>query len=197
MLGDIRRNKPESYRKNECASVFRPGIRYREWGVNVMMVHAVQVVDADFAKSVHRACRVTLLYSYASELVGGGRPLEPDVRERLIPALAKFPTTLVMLAVAGEEVVGVAICFEGFSTFSARSLLNIHDLAVLPAWRGKGVGRALLEAVEERAGRRGCCKLTLEVTDANPRARQLYQRVGFRDYELGDSSTTHFMTKPL
>jgi ribosomal protein S18 acetylase RimI-like enzyme len=91
----------------------------------------------------------------------------------------------------------LAVCFFGFSTFQARPLLNIHDLAVVPEYRGRGVGRALLEAAEARAAERGCCKLTLEVQDANPRARQLYERYGFGDFVIGTPAPTRFLSKAI
>jgi len=40
------------------------------------------------------------------------------------------------------------VCFRGFSTFAAAPLINVHDLAVVPGFRGQGIGRRLLEAVE-------------------------------------------------
>ena len=90
-----------------------------------------------------------------------------EARERVVPALRDHPTALVLLAFADEAPIGIAVGFFGFSTFRARPLLNIHDLAVLPAHRGKGVGRALLSAAEEHARRHGCCRLTLEVLESN------------------------------
>jgi ribosomal protein S18 acetylase RimI-like enzyme len=89
------------------------------------------------------------------------------------------------------------VAFIGFSTFHARPLLNIHDLAVVPGRRGKGVGRALLTAAEAHAGELGCCKLTLEVQDDNTPARQLYERFGFRNVVYGDSGPTRFLSKPV
>lgn len=82
-------------------------------------------------------------------------------------------------------------------TKHARPLLNIHDLAVVPEWRGKGIGRALLEAAEASAVRRGCCKLTLEVLDDNQSARALYDRYGFVDFVIVESAPTRFLCKPL
>jgi ribosomal protein S18 acetylase RimI-like enzyme len=122
---------------------------------------------------------VSLLDAYAADPMGAGAPLADEVRRDLVPALSGVPTRLILLALLATEPVGIAVCFEGFSTFSARPLLNIHDLAVLPAHRGRGVGRALLAAVEEEARRRGCCKLTLEVREDNPVAARLYARLGF------------------
>jgi GNAT superfamily N-acetyltransferase len=104
----------------------------------------------------------------------------------------------VLLAFDGDEPVGIATCFFGFSTFAARPLLNVHDLAVVPARRGDGIGRALLAAAEERARAAGCCKLTLEVQDDNHRARAVYARFGFTDYVLGGEAVpTRFLTKAL
>ena len=92
---------------------------------------------------------------------------------------------------------GVCIGFIGYSTFQAMPLLNIHDLAVLPGYRGRGVGRALLAAAERMASAAGCCKLTLEVLEDNLAARRLYEHFGFRDVRYGDSGPTRFLGKPL
>lgn len=157
----------------------------------------VTIVQADLANPRHAAAVITVVNSYASDPVGGGKPLPADVRQRLVPALRAHPTTSVLLAFAGDEPIGIAVCFFGLSTFKARPLLNIHDLAVVPGYRGKGVGRALLSAVEEQARRNGCCKLTLEVQDDNGRARALYQSFGFDDYALQEPTPTRFLVKAL
>jgi ribosomal protein S18 acetylase RimI-like enzyme len=73
-------------------------------------------------------------------------------------------------------------------------LVNIHDIAVSPQVRGKGIGRALLAAVEADARQLGCCKITLEVRSDNIRAMQLYRDVGFVSSEPAE---TFFWTKPL
>jgi ribosomal protein S18 acetylase RimI-like enzyme len=151
---------------------------------------------ADFEDAAHCAAIVKLLDAYARDPIGGGAPLGRDVREQLVPALRRQPTVLVLLAFADRRAVGIAVCFFGFSTFQARPLLNIHDLAVVSEWRGRGVGRALLSAAEAQARRRGCCKLTLEVQDDNRRARMLYERFGFADFVVANS-VTRFLTKPL
>lgn len=154
----------------------------------------VRVGEADFDDDRDVNGFIEVLDSYASASVGGGSPLAPDVRERVVPMLRQHPTSLVLLAFVDDEPVGVAVCFFGLSSFRARPLLNIHDLAVLPKYQGKGVGPALLEAVEKHARRKGCCKLTLEVQDDNTRARGVYRRFGFEDYDLGP---TRFLVKPL
>jgi ribosomal protein S18 acetylase RimI-like enzyme len=129
-----------------------------------------------------------LINAYARDSMGNGAPLSQDVLDRLIPGLRNHPTTLIFLAyldepaVGGDDrAVGIAVCFRGFSTFHARPLINIHDLAVLPEHRGRGIGRALLSAVEEHARSLDCCKLTLEVLENNRPARALYGKLGFHE----------------
>lgn len=152
--------------------------------------------EADFASAADAAAIVTVLDSYAADPAGGGGPLPREVRERLVPALREHPTALVLLAFVGSEPVGITVGFFGLSTFQARPLLNIHDLAVVSAFRGKGIGRALLREAEQRALARGCCKLTLEVQDANVRARGLYASFGFEDFMVAGSAT-RFLSKAL
>jgi ribosomal protein S18 acetylase RimI-like enzyme len=152
--------------------------------------------EVDFATPDDAAGVVAVLDSYAADPTGDGRPLASDVRARLIPLLRDHPTALALLAFADGKPVGLAVCFFGVSTFRARPLLNIHDLAIIPEYRGRGVGRALLSEVEKRAVHKGCCKLTLEVQEDNARARALYQSFGFGDFR-DNSAPTRFLSKPL
>lgn len=156
----------------------------------------LRIIVADFEDPAHRDAIVTVIDSYASDPVGGGEPLDEAVRADLVPGLASQPHALVLLAFEGELPVGIAVCFFGYSTFKAMPLLNVHDLAVVPSRRGRGIGRALLTAAEEHADEHGCCKLTLEVQDDNAPARRLYARFGFRDLVFADSPT-RFLEKPL
>lgn len=139
----------------------------------------VEIVEANLSRAEHQHTVVELINAYAMDPMGDGKPLADEVRRALIPALREHPTTLIFLAYTGEQAVGIAVCFLGFSTFAAKPLINIHDLAVLPGRRGQGIGRQLLDAVERKARELGCCKLTLEVQEHNHRARRVYEAVGF------------------
>ena len=156
------------------------------------------IVDANFDDPTHSRGVVEILDSYAREPAGGGRPLSADVRSRLIDALGRHANRVVLLAIQDNRPIGIAVCFVGFSTFAARPVLNIHDLAVLPELRGTGIGTSLLEAAASRARELSCCKLTLEVLQENERALSLYRRFGFGHFAAGDSpSLTLFLEKRL
>lgn len=159
---------------------------------------AVTVRLADHADPRDGHAVVALLDSYACDPMGGGKPLAEPVRARLPAALAEFPGAFSLLAFDGAEPVGLANCFTGFSTFAARPVINVHDLAVLPKARGRGIGRALMQAIEAQAQARGACKVTLEVLAGNDRARALYASLGYGNYALDpQAGTAQFWEKKL
>lgn len=137
------------------------------------------IVLADLADSAHQREIVELLDMYCRDGFGDGKPLSLEARENLIPGMVKHGGARVFLAYEGERAAGLANCFLGFSTFRAQPLINIHDIAVHPDFRGRGVGQALLAAVEEHARELGCCKVTLEVRSDNERAMASYRRAGY------------------
>ena len=145
---------------------------------------ALQVRRVDYADTRDRAALGDLLDAYARDPVGGGEPLAADVKQRLCDDLARLPSATSFIAWLGDAPVGLINTIEGYSTFKARPLMNVHDLAVLPAHRARGVGQALLAACEAHARERGCCKLTLEVLSGNQRALRSYERFGFAPYVL-------------
>jgi ribosomal protein S18 acetylase RimI-like enzyme len=156
------------------------------------------IVRADYANPLHAAALVALLDHYAQSPEGGGEALSGFAREHLVADLAARPHVFSVLAFDGETPVGLANAVEGFSTFACAPLVNIHDLVVLASHRGRGVGAALIEAVGGVARERGAVKLTLEVLSGNTRARGLYHKLGFADYQL-DPAMGHaqFMQKWL
>jgi ribosomal protein S18 acetylase RimI-like enzyme len=156
-------------------------------------MHSIEVVEADLNRPDHQNAVVELINAYAADPMGNGKPLSHDVRQDLIRGLRQHPTTIIFLADEEDQAIGVAVCFLGFSTFAARPLINIHDLAVLPSHRGKGIGRRLLEEVERRARALGCCKITLEVREDNHRARRIYETVGFEPTALQQEATGAYL----
>ena len=159
---------------------------------------SVSIQRADLSAPDHREAIVALTQMYAMDAMGMGNPLPEATLARLIPALEQHPTTLIWLAFLEGRPVGIATCFLGFSTFYARSLINVHDVAVIPELRGRGIGRQLLGAVVEHARTHGCCKVTLEVQDNNTRARHVYESLGFSQaFYTEASGGSLFYTKPL
>ena len=138
----------------------------------------------DLADPVHVAALLALLDEYAAGPTGRGHGLEASVKAALPAVLAARPHYLGWIAFVDGQPAGLVNCFEGVSTFRAQPLLNIHDIAVAARFRRRGIGAALLAAVEAEARARGCCKITLEVLENNVGAIAAYRRAGFEPYAL-------------
>lgn len=143
-----------------------------------------EIIRADLNNRQHGEALVFLLNEYAKDEMGGGCALSDEVQANLAGALAARSGAHVLLAWVDGQPAGVATCFEGFSTFACQPLLNLHDIAVHPDFRGRGLGKRLLAEVERLARELGCCKLTLEVLEGNQVAQAAYSASGFAGYEL-------------
>lgn len=144
----------------------------------------VVVRRVDYSNADHMAALLDMLDAYASDPMGGGEPLSDQTRKNLPQILRSTPHATSFVAYISDQPVGLINGFETVSTFAAKPLINIHDLAVLASARGKGVASLLMQAMEQHAIDKGCCKLTLEVLTGNVSASRLYHHLGYRQYEL-------------
>jgi ribosomal protein S18 acetylase RimI-like enzyme len=148
------------------------------------MPAGLSIVALDLADENHRNALLALLDEYARGPTGRGYGLDDEVLARLPSVLAARPHYHGWVAFFEGEPAGIVNCFEGVSTFRAEPLLNIHDIAVAAKFRRRGVGSALLAAVQTGARALGCCKITLEVLEGNTSAIAAYLKAGFEPYEL-------------
>jgi GNAT superfamily N-acetyltransferase len=88
------------------------------------------------------------------------------------------PVVEVVLAWEGEKTAGFALFFHNFSTFLGRRGLYLEDLFVLPAFRRRGYGRALLVYLARLAVERGCGRFEWTVLDWNASAIGFYEGLG-------------------
>jgi GNAT superfamily N-acetyltransferase len=101
--------------------------------------------------------------------------------ERLAPHLfgpKPVVESWVAEAADGGTIVAFALFFTNFSTFLARPGLYLEDLYVEPAWRGRGIGEALLRRLARLAVERGCGRFEWSVLDWNANAIRFYERMG-------------------
>ncbi len=144
----------------------------------------VEIVLGNLELTAHRDALIKLMEIYTLDPMGGGQELSEFVKTNLPRELIKRKSAHVLIAFIDTIPVGLAICFDGFSTFACKPLLNIHDLVVDPIHRGKGISKKLLQKAEKIATELGCCKLTLEVLEGNHAALSAYKFFGFKNYEL-------------
>jgi GNAT superfamily N-acetyltransferase len=88
------------------------------------------------------------------------------------------PYAEAIIAEDDAEPIAFALFFHSFSTFLARPGLYLEDLFVLPAHRGRGVGRTLLSFLARLAVERGCARMEWAVLNWNKNAIRFYERLG-------------------
>lgn len=80
----------------------------------------------------------------------------------------------VIFALEDGKEVGFALFFHNFSTFLGRAGIYLEDLFVLPAYRGKGYGKALLKKLAQIATERDCGRLEWSCLDWNKPSIDFY-----------------------
>jgi len=88
------------------------------------------------------------------------------------------PAAEVLLGYAGEEPAGFALFFHNFSTFVGKPGLYLEDLFVVPKFRGRGYGKALLVHLAKLAVERDCGRFEWSVLDWNEPAIGFYRKLG-------------------
>ncbi len=144
----------------------------------------IQTVIANYTDPRQGEDLLYLLDIYSRDEMGGSAPLDEAVRRNLLQELSKLPHAFSVLCYVNDYPAGLINCFEAFSTFKCRPLVNVHDVMVDPEYRGLGLSQKMMAKVEEIAKERGCCKITLEVLEGNTVARNAYEKFDFNGYEL-------------
>jgi GNAT superfamily N-acetyltransferase len=100
---------------------------------------------------------------------------EDDLRRDGFGAEPRFRS---LMAECDGEVAGYAIFFPVFCTWEGRAALFLEDLYVRPQFRGKGIGKAVLEHLAGIAKQEGCFGMKWEVLDWNQPALDFYHSIG-------------------
>ena len=151
----------------------------------------ITIRRVNYLDSVDAQALTSLLSHYACDPMGGGTALDPQVLARLCSDLSERPFAFSFIAWSQSgQPIGLANCFEAYSTFKAQPLINIHDIVVHSSARGQGVAQLLMQAVELEARQRKACKITLEVLTGNTVAMKSYERFGFAAYTLDPKAGT-------
>ena len=124
-----------------------------------MRIREYRPADAEAVVALWVACELT-------------RPWN-DPRKDIARKLADSPDLLLVGEEDGRVVGTVMAGYDGHRGW-------VNYLAVDPAWQGRGLGRALMDAAEERLAALGCAKVNLQVRDENAAARGFYEAIGYR-----------------
>jgi ribosomal protein S18 acetylase RimI-like enzyme len=145
---------------------------------------SVRLADVDDLRPVGQ-----LLYDFNREFDDPAPP--PDHLAERMRQLIDAGETTVLLVGPGPD--GVAVLRFRPAIWSDALECYLAELYVVPARRGKGLGRALLEAALQHAKDRGADRMDLGTSEDDVAARALYTSLGFRNREGGaDGPVTYF-----
>ncbi len=108
---------------------------------------------------------------------------EPDAVKATVESLygtlfGPTPSAEAIVAEADGAVVGMALFFTNYSTWSGKNGIYLEDLYVRPEARGTGLGKALLQRLAAMAVARGCARVEWSVLDWNAPAIAFYRALG-------------------
>jgi len=105
---------------------------------------------------------------------------------RFLADVANSGYSFLFVAAAGDRTVGFISgeLRQGSPTFLPRTWASVDDVFVEPAYRNRGMGRALLQSVRDWAHERGADGISLQVAAANARGRKFYEDLGFREISV-------------
>ena len=150
--------------------------------------------EADLANSRDSKALVVLL----NEFMHGKNTTNVKIIDcGIIQKLTKLGTSKVYLCEYSEDIIGIAVCFIGFSTFKQKELLNIHDLFIKEEFQGKGIGTKFLKYIEKECLKNDFCRITLKAYDDNLNAIKLYEKSGFIGSKNSQHNLIYAMKKDL
>ncbi|RZA00028.1 MAG: GNAT family N-acetyltransferase [Proteobacteria bacterium] len=88
------------------------------------------------------------------------------------------PVADVLIAEWEGKGVGFSLFFYSYSTFLAKPGIYLEDLFVIPEYRSKGIGKALLQKIAQIAEERGYGRVEWSCLDWNERALKFYRGLG-------------------
>jgi ribosomal protein S18 acetylase RimI-like enzyme len=122
-----------------------------------------------------------LLHAFNVEF-GEPTPDAETIAERAAPLIESGDVTVLF---AGEGPDGFAELRFRPSLYTGTLDAYLEELYVVPGRRGRGLGRALLEAAMDHARERGTARIDLNTSVDDVAARALYESAGFTNRESG------------
>ena len=112
------------------------------------------------------------------------KPPDKKARVRIIKDIFEKKLAQLLVATAGKKLIGYALYFYTYSSFTAHSTLYLEDLFVLERTRRKGLGQALFMKCVEEAIDQGCSKMEWAVLPWNRNAIDFYEKLGAKKLDL-------------
>jgi ribosomal protein S18 acetylase RimI-like enzyme len=143
------------------------------------------IVRIDVENTEQRSQFERLFNEYSSAL-------SVSIESHVAKHLFELPYFSGFICYADGEAAAFAVCFESYSTYRAKKILNIHDFMVSSNYRGKGVGKALLNGIDQYCRENEFLKITLEVDKDNIIAQKMYRSCDYANYQVVQKNLLHW-----
>lgn len=120
---------------------------------------------------------------------------EREIDENTFEKMKNLGFSKIYLCESDSNIIGIAVCFKGFSTYKQSELINIHDFYIQKDYQGKGIGMMFLDYIEKESIKNNFCRITLEVYGDNANAIKLYDKCGYIGSENSDSNCLIYAMK--
>ena len=120
------------------------------------------------------------LAGFAEFLAELGYPASPEAVERRLARLTESPDVLVLAAESSAEPVGLVTAHLVQVIHVDEPVAMLTALVVSDRHRGRGVGRLLVDAVENWAQHRGARRVSITTGLAREGAHAFYERLGYQ-----------------
>ncbi len=107
-----------------------------------------------------------------------------DRQRRGLAMMLENPKGCVLVAETVGQVIGMCTGQIIVSTAEGGPALLVEDVVVLEAWRGRGVGRQLLEWLDTWTAARGISRLQLLADRSNTAVLGFYEKLGWQPTAL-------------
>jgi GNAT superfamily N-acetyltransferase len=121
-----------------------------------------------------------VLHAYDEAGIGGGVSFTAEEASEQFARLRQYPSYRVFVAETDGTIAGTyaLIILDNLAKRGARAGV-VEDVAVLPAFQGRGIGRSMMEHAREECRYAGCYKMTLSSNVAREGAHRFYDALGF------------------
>jgi len=121
-----------------------------------------------------------ILRAYDESGIGGDSAFTVDEAREQFALLRRYPSYRVFVAEADGVFAGTyaLIVLDNLNKRGARAAI-VEDVAVLPGFQGRGVGRAMMEHAREQCRAAGCYKMALSSNLKREDAHRFYDSLGF------------------
>ncbi len=138
--------------------------------------------EAEIRKASVRDLR-SILKLYVHLGMDDGRILTLEEAKEILNRIKKYPCYNLYVALADNEIVGTfsLVIMDNLGHLGAPSGI-VEDIVVHPEWRGKGIGKKMMNFAMERCREKGCYKLAISSNIERGEAHLFYESLGFKKH---------------